>query len=76
MTAPVTAIVEAMAKAWNAGDTQRVLVLAAQASGVEADDEAFLALLGMAQQQAGDFPRAAQAFERLTRLQPDVPAWP
>ncbi|HKZ11599.1 MAG TPA: sulfotransferase [Rhodanobacteraceae bacterium] len=75
MIASVTSIVESMATAWNAGDTQRVLVLAAQVSDVEADNEAFLALLGVAQQQTGDYPRAAQTFERLTRMQPDVSAW-
>jgi Flp pilus assembly protein TadD len=75
MIASVTPLVESMATAWKAGDTQRVLVLAAQASGVEADDEAFLALLGMAQQQAAEYSRAARTFERLTSIQPDVPAW-
>ena len=75
MTASVTAIVESMATAWNAGDMQRVLALAAQVSDAEVDTEAFLALLGVTQQQTGDYPRAAQTFERLTRMQPDVPAW-
>ena len=75
MIAPVTSIVESMAAAWNAGDVKRVLALATQVSDVEADNDAFLALLGVAQQQTGDYPRAAQTFERLTRIQPDVPAW-
>jgi len=75
MTASVTAIVESMATAWNVGDMQRVLALAAQVSDAEAENEAFLALLGVTQQQTGDYPRAAQTFERLTRIQPDVPAW-
>jgi tetratricopeptide (TPR) repeat protein len=75
MTASVTAIVESMAAAWNAGDMQRVLVLAAQVSDAETDNEAFLALLGMAQQQTGEYPRAASTFERLANMQPDVPAW-
>ncbi len=74
MTASVTAIVESMATAWNAGDMQRVLVLAAQVPDAEAGNEAFLALLGMAQQQTGEYPRAAQTFERLTRIRPDIPA--
>ena len=64
-----------MATAWNVGDMQRVLALAAQVSDAEAENEAFLALLGVTQQQTGDYPRAAQTFERLTRIQPDVPAW-
>jgi Flp pilus assembly protein TadD len=75
MTASVTAIVESMATAWNAGDMQRVLVLAAQVPDAEAGNEAFLALLGMAEQQTGEYPRAAQTFERLTRIRPDIPAW-
>ena len=75
MTASVTTIVESMATAWNVGDMQRVLALAAQVSDAEAENEAFLALLGVTQQQTGDYPRAAQTFERLTRIQPDVPAW-
>ncbi len=64
MIAPVTTIVEPMAAAWNAGDVKRVLALATQVSDVEADNDAFLALLGVAQQQTGDYPRAAQSFGR------------
>ena len=75
MTASVTSIVESMASAWNAGDMQRVLALAAQASGAEADSEGFLGLLGLAQQQAGEYPQAARTFERLASMQPDVSAW-
>ncbi|HEX5959724.1 MAG TPA: sulfotransferase [Rhodanobacteraceae bacterium] len=75
MTASVASIVESMATAWNAGDVERVLVLAAQVVDAETDNEAFLALLGVAQQQAGEYRRAAQTFERLTRIQPDIPAW-
>ena len=75
MTAPVTSIVESMAAAWNAGDAARVLALAAQVSNAEADSEAFLALLGVAQLQTGEYPRAAGTFERLASMQPDVSAW-
>ena len=75
MTVPATSIVKSMAAAWNAGDAGRVLALAAQASGAEADSEGFLGLLGFAQQQMGEYPRAARTFERLVRMQPDVPAW-
>lgn len=75
MTPSATAIVESMAAAWKAGNVERVLALAAQATGAEADDAAFLALLGVAQSQSGDHARSAQTFERLTRIQADVPAW-
>ena len=69
------ALVEPMAAAWNAGDAERVLALAAQASDIETSGEGFLALLGVAQQRTGDHAQAAQTFERLTRSQPDVSAW-
>src|SRR5690348_4021659 len=75
MTASATAIVESMAAAWKAGNVGRVLALAMQATDAEADDAGFLALLGVAQERSGDHARAAQTFERLTRIQPDVPAW-
>ncbi|HJP98955.1 MAG TPA: sulfotransferase [Rhodanobacteraceae bacterium] len=75
MTASPISIVESMAAAWNAGDMKRVLALATQASDVEADSAAFLGLLGIAQQQTGEYPKAAGTFERLTRMQPEVHAW-
>ncbi|HET7930584.1 MAG TPA: sulfotransferase [Rhodanobacteraceae bacterium] len=75
MTASVTSITESMAVAWNAGDATRVLALAAGASGTETESAGFLGLLGVAQQQTGDYARAAQTFERLTRMQPGVSAW-
>lgn len=64
-----------MAAAWNAGDMKRVLELATQASGAEADSTRFLGLLGVAQQQTGEYSQAARTFERLTRVQPEVHAW-
>jgi tetratricopeptide (TPR) repeat protein len=64
-----------MAAAWNAGDAERVLALAAQAADAQAGDESFLALLGVAQQQAGRYAEAAETFARLSRMQPNVPAW-
>ena len=75
MTASSISIVDSMANAWKAGDMKRVLTLARQASGAETDSVGFLGLLGLAQQQTGEYPRAAQTFERLTRMQPDVSAW-
>src|SRR5690348_4784951 len=75
MTASATTIVESMAAAWKAGNVGRVLMLATHASGAEADSVGFLGLLGAAQHQTGEYPQAAQTFARLTRMQPDVPAW-
>src|SRR6185437_3073974 len=75
MTASATSIVESMAVAWNAGDMKRVLALATQVSGAEADSVGFLGLLGAAQQQTGEYSRAASTFERLANMQPDVSAW-
>lgn len=75
MTPPATSIVNAMAAAWNAGDAKRVLALATQAAGAEAEGEGFLGLLGLALQQTGDFRQAAGTFERLARMHPDVAAW-
>ena len=75
MPAATNTLVESMAVAWNAGDVKRVLALAAQATEVEVDDQGFLALLGVAQQQTGEYSRAARTFERLARMQPNVSAW-
>ena len=75
MTASVTSIVESMAAAWNAGDAKHVLALATQASDAEADSEGFLGLLGLAQQQIGEYSLAARTFERLVYMQPGAPAW-
>jgi Flp pilus assembly protein TadD len=75
MTALSPLMVESMVAAWNAGDAQRVLALAAQVSGATADGVEFLALLGMAQQSTGAYAQAVGTFERLTRRQPGVSAW-
>jgi tetratricopeptide (TPR) repeat protein len=75
MTASATTLVGSMAAAWKAGEIKHVLELAARVSGAEAENVAFLALLGMARQQVEDYVRAAETFEHLTRIQPDVPAW-
>ncbi len=75
MTVPAASIVESMAAAWNAGDARRVLALATHASDAEADSEGFLGLLGVAQQQAGEYSLAERTFDRLVHMQPGVPAW-
>src|SRR6185437_3648889 len=75
MTASATSIVESMAVAWNAGDIKRVLALATQVSGADADSVGFLGLLGAAQQQTGEYSRAASTFARLAHMEPDVSEW-
>jgi Flp pilus assembly protein TadD len=64
-----------MAAAWNAGDAERVIELAAQATDHAADDEGFLVLLGLAQQVTGRHVPAAATFGRLTRMRPRVSAY-
>ncbi|MBS0383233.1 MAG: sulfotransferase [Proteobacteria bacterium] len=68
-------LAEAMATAWNAGEAERVILLASNAPGIGAADEGVLALLGMAQQHTGRHAEAVDSFERLCRLRPDVSAW-
>lgn len=75
MTAPSAELIQNMVAAWNAGDAERVLALAAQASDAEAGNDGFLALLGAARQQAGRYEEAARAFARLAGMQPGVSAW-
>ena len=75
MTASASSIVESMVAAWNEGDVRRVLMLATQVADAEASSAEFLGLLGLAQQQVGEYTRAARTFERLARMQPEVSAW-
>ena len=48
-----TDLARAMAAAWNAGEPERVIALAGQATPSWRDDEAVLSLLGLAQQACG-----------------------
>lgn len=75
MPASPNALVESMMAAWNSGQTECVIELAAKASGVDVDDENVLALLGIAQQHTGRHPGAVKTFERLARMQPRVSAY-
>ncbi|TAN03783.1 MAG: tetratricopeptide repeat protein [Rhodanobacteraceae bacterium] len=75
MPASNPTLVETMVAAWNAGQAERVIDLAAQASDIDAQDENVLALLGIAQQHAGRHPDAVKTFGRLSRLRPDVSAY-
>ncbi|QRP63536.1 sulfotransferase [Rhodanobacter sp. FDAARGOS 1247] len=69
-----TDLARAMAAAWNAGEPERVIALAGQATPSWRDDEAVLSLLGLAQQACGHVQQAATSFRRLAQLQPEVSA--
>lgn len=60
-----------LASAYNAGDMERVIVLATRAG----DDEGTLLLLGVAQQATGRYDQAAATFGRLAQRQPAVSAY-
>jgi Flp pilus assembly protein TadD len=64
-----------MATAWNAGDPERVIALAAQAAPAEAESEGVLLLLGLAQQASGRYAQAAAAFRQLAAAHPGVSAY-
>ncbi|MGB3461998.1 MAG: tetratricopeptide repeat protein, partial [Rhodanobacter lindaniclasticus] len=72
---PASTLAAAMASAWNAGDAERVIELAAQATEGAGDDEGALVLLGVAQQATGRYAQAATTFGRLCRLRPAVSAY-
>ncbi|HKR76660.1 MAG TPA: sulfotransferase [Rhodanobacter sp.] len=75
MPTSTTAFAQAMARACEAGEMERVIALAAQAADANAEDESVLLLLGVAQQASGRHAAAAATFERLTRLRPGVSAY-
>jgi len=70
-----TELVGAMAGAWNAGEPERVIALAARATPAQADDEHVLLLLGLAQQATARLAQAAATFRRLAQRRPDVSAY-
>ena len=72
MPTPADELALAMADAWNAGRPDRIIALAPEALAVAAESEPVLAFLGLAQQQVGLHAAAAETFERLSRLRPDV----
>lgn len=65
----------AMAAAWNSSEYERVIALAEQASANGADNEQVLAFLGLAQQQTNRYAQAAETFERLCRMCPQISAY-
>lgn len=75
MPAPVDDLARSMMAAWNAGQAERVILLARDAHAGVAGSEPVLLLLGLACQQTGRHAEAAEIFERLSRLRPGVPAY-
>ncbi|SEJ57742.1 sulfotransferase [Frateuria terrea] len=73
MPHPVSDLANAIAGAYNAGDMERVIALAAQA-GSEADEGVQL-LLGAAQQATGRYDQAATTFRQLAQRRPEVSAY-
>ncbi len=70
-----TDLIKAMADAWNAGNTEQVIAVAAQASDDDKANENFLLLLGAAEQATQRHPKAAETFRQLTQMRPDVSAY-
>ncbi|AGG87578.1 sulfotransferase [Rhodanobacter denitrificans] len=70
-----TDLAGAMAGAWNAGEPERVIALAAQATPAQASDESVLLLLGLAQQATARLAQAVATFRRLAQRRPDVSAY-
>jgi tetratricopeptide (TPR) repeat protein len=75
MPMPADELARSMAAAWDAGEPDRVIALARNAPAFVAESEPVLALLGAAQQRIGLHAEAAETFERLSRMRPDVSAY-
>ena len=68
MPDPATQLASAMAVAYNAGDMERVIVLAAQAG--DQVDEGIELLRGLAEQATGRYDHAAITFRQLAQRRP------
>lgn len=75
MPTSTTDLAKAMAGAWNAGEPERVIALAGQATPADEEDEGVLVLLGLAQQATGRHRQAAATFRRLAQMRPGVSAY-
>ena len=73
MPPPATDLASAMAGAYNAGDMERVIALAAHAG--DGADEGIQLLLGVAQQATCRYDQAATTFRRLAQRRPEVSAY-
>ncbi len=74
MSTATTDLAKAMAGAWNAGEPERVIALAGQATPSQEKNEGVLMLLGLAQQATGRPQQAAATFRLLAQMRPDVSA--
>ncbi|HEY8682907.1 MAG TPA: tetratricopeptide repeat protein, partial [Rhodanobacter sp.] len=72
MPAPTHNLVEAMSRAYDAGDMERVIALG---EGAAETDEPVMLWLGLARYACARYEQAATAFGALTRLQPQVSAY-
>ncbi len=72
MSSSTTELARTMAAAWSAGETERVIALAARA---DAEDEGVLLLLGLAQQATGRHRQAAATFRQLAQMRPGISAY-
>lgn len=70
-----TDLASAMAGAWNAGEPERVIALAGQATPSQQGEEGVLLLLGLAQQATARLAQAAATFRQLAQQRPDVSAY-
>ncbi|MGB5939510.1 MAG: sulfotransferase [Rhodanobacter sp.] len=70
-----TDLARAMAGAWNAGEPERVIALAGQATPSQEKDEGVLLLLGLAQQATARLTQATATFRQLAQWRPDVSAY-
>src|SRR5690348_18478154 len=73
MPHPASDLANAIASAYNAGDMERVIALAAQA-GTQTD-EGIQLLLGVAEQATGRYGQATATFRRLAQRRPEVSAY-
>ena len=73
MPPSATDLARAVAGAYNAGDMERVIALAAHAG--DGADEGIQLLLGVAQQATGRYAQAAITFGQLTQRRPEVSAY-
>lgn len=73
MPDPAAHLASAMAVAYNAGDMERVIVLAAQAG--DQVDEGIELLRGLAEQATGRYDHAAITFRQLAQRRPEVSAY-
>lgn len=73
MPDPAAKLASAMASAYNAGDMERVLLLATQAG--DETDEVILALRGLAEQATGRYSPAVTTFRQLAHRRPEVSAY-